>query len=344
MKKVIYYVLMLALLAGVSFGCAQAPTPAPTPSPKPAPAPTPAPKGELITIKAVTFISPKAGTNVMFLKYIERVNEEAKGELFIDFLGGSEVIPTFDQAEALRSGVLDMSHLAGGRYENILPEAKALALSEINIAEERKTGFTDLMVELHKKINFFLIGNLRHDVGFYLWTNFRPETPYDLAGHRLRTAAIYDLLMAELGISPITMAQAEVYTALERGLVDGFGDTMSSVIRYKFHEVNKYMIDHPFYYSNVTTVMNLDKWNSLPKHLQDLMLDIMIEMEPEAVAYFDELNKTERQKLVDAGMEFIEFSPSDAKWYVDTAYRVAWEKVAEISPEYATRLKELSEK
>ncbi len=344
MKKVIYYVLMLALLAGVSFGCAQAPAPAPTPkpAPKPTPAPAPAPKGELITLKALTFISPKSGSNKMYIEYINRVNEAAKGELFIDLVGGPEVIGTFDQAEALRTGVIDLDHIAAARYDPILPEGAAFALSEINSAEQRKSGFADLMVELHKKINYYYIGNLRHGPGFYLWTNFLPETPYDLAGHRMRTGSLYDLFMKAIGIAPITMSQSEVYTAIERGLVDGFGDTTASVQRYKFYEVTKYRIDHKFYYPNVTTVMNLDKWNSLPKHLQDLMQDIMLEMEPEAVAHFDSVAEANDKSLLDAGMEFIKFSPADAKWYVDTAYRAAWDDFMKKSPENAPKLKKLS--
>ena len=89
-------------------------------------------------------------------------------------------------------------------------------------------------------------------------------------------------------------------------------------------------------------MINLDTWNGLPKHLQDLMQGIMLEMEPEAVAFFDEVNKEEERKILEAGMEFIEFSPADAKWYIDTAYRVVWENFEKLSPEYASRLKELS--
>ena len=51
--------------------------------------------------------------------------------------------------------------------------------------------------------------------------------------------------------------------------------------------------------------------------------------------------KKERQKLLDLDMEFIKFSTADATWYIDTAYRVAWDYFITQSPEYGPRLREL---
>ncbi|MFC1902581.1 TRAP transporter substrate-binding protein DctP [Chloroflexota bacterium] len=343
----IAWVLCLALIIATVpiMSCAQpapSPAPAPKPAPSPAPSPAPAPKAEPITLKGLTFVSVRSGTNTMYIEWIKRVNEAAKGELTIELAGGPELIQSFDQYEAVRTGVIDMSLMPASYYKTVLPAANSGDFSEFNIAEQRERGYMDLMVELHKPVNLYYMGKPRHGPGFYLWTNIPANTPYDMAGQKMRTGSLYDDFMRELGILPITMPQSDVYTAIERGLISGFGDTPATVIRLRFFEVTKYRVNHAFYTPNVPVVVNLDTWNSIPKHLQDLMQKLMIEIEVEAVAHYDGITESNDKQILDGGMEFIEFSPTDAKWYVDTAYRAAWKALEEkVGPEMTARLKDI---
>ena len=43
----------------------------------------------------------------------------------------------------------------------------------------------------------------------------------------------------------------------------------------------------------------------------------------------------------EAGVEVIEFSPADAKWFVDLAYSEAWNHLNSLSPVHGPKLKEL---
>ena len=95
------------------------------------------------------------------------------------------------------------------------------------------------------------------------------------------------------------------------------------------------MIDHSFYTSTNTTIINLDKWNSLPKNLQELLTRIIVETEPKMVEWLKEDEVVERQKMKDKGVEFIKFSPADAKWYVDSAFEALWEYTIDKVPETA---------
>ena len=138
------------------------------------------------------------------------------------------------------------------------------------------------------------------------------------------------------------MPIGDTYTAVERGLVDGFGLPNPATVSFGLHEVTKYVIDHAFYDSNVTVLVNLDTWNGLPRHLQDLVQKMMIQNEQEQEDYYRKEDEGAKQKMLAAGMEFIKFSPADAEWYVDTAYRVMWEELFKRAPDTALRLKELS--
>ena len=107
------------------------------------------------------------------------------------------------------------------------------------------------------------------------------------------------------------------------------------------HEVSPYYIDHTFYKSNMTFIMNPASWNRLPKHLQDLMDEVIIEVENEMPAFYGEFMTRDLQKAVAAGVEVIKFSPEDEKWFLDLAYEAGWAQQFKRYPELAPKFKEL---
>ena len=234
-----------------------------------------------------------------------------------------------------------MIHGASTHHVSIVPEAMSPVLSQLNNVEERESGYYDFMVEIYKKHNVFFVGQLREDRGFYLHTNIRVETPYDLAGQRFRSSPMLEAFLGALGTTTFTMPIGDIYTAMERGMVDGYFTSSTMAADRGWYEVNKYRIEHPFYRTDILILVNLDAWNNLPKNLQDLMMDTVIKMEPEALVYYEELSVKAKQKLIEVGHEFIEFSPADAKWFVDTAYRAGWEALLKKTPETGPKIKEL---
>lgn len=276
--------------------------------------------------------------------FIEIVNERAKGELVLNLLGGPEVIPQFDSGDAVKGGVVDVVLTPGGYYEKYIPEVASYRITDIGPAELRKTGFTDLLNEVHgEKMNSYLLGMpLTSGIpGFYMWTTFKVENPRtDFQGVRYRTVVTYDSFFKKLGIVGVTMPLPDAYTAIERGLVGGTATTIAVMMIFSIHEVVKYHIDHPFYTPDLFAMVNLATWNRLPKHLQDLMQEAMIEIELE-VAEYETDTETRKQALQDAGVEFITFSPADAKWFTDTAYDAGWEDFLAANPVIGPRLREL---
>jgi hypothetical protein len=59
--------------------------------------------------------------------------------------------------------------------------------------------------------------------------------------------------------------------------------------------------------------------------------------------YVKYINKN-RKIARDSGVEFIKFSPDDAKWYTDLAYSSAWDDVIKKYPKYGQRFYDLMEK
>ncbi|MGD9114742.1 MAG: hypothetical protein PVI77_20430, partial [Desulfobacterales bacterium] len=170
-----------------------------------------------VTLKAVAFIPKNHPLMSQTVVWVDMVNKEMTGKVKINYVGGPEVIPGMQQAEAVKNGVIDIAFNPTAYYQNIFPEAGAFILSKYTPTEERKPGgFYDYMVKRHEKINIRYVGRMLW-TPFYLWPKREVKTIDDLKGIKMRTSALYDRFMKALGIVPVTIPAGDTYTALERG-------------------------------------------------------------------------------------------------------------------------------
>jgi len=295
------------------------------------------------TLKAVSFLPKDHPLCAMIHQWVERVNDQCKATLKIDWVGGPEVIPGFDQAEALKKNTVQIIFNPAAYYAPLAPEINAFQLSKLSMAEERKPGgFYDFMVDRHQKIGMMFLGTWLYDP-FYLRINKPIKTVGELKGVKMRTAALYDRMMKKLGIVPVTVSFGETYTALERGLVEGFGWATLGPADWGWVKYCKYIIDIPFYVrQNTLILMNLDVWKGLDPKTQEQLKEITIRFEPDMVAYFKAKIEEEWKKYEKMGIEKIRFSPEDTKKFLDIAYGAEWEDLEKKVPDLVPTLKKLT--
>jgi TRAP-type C4-dicarboxylate transport system substrate-binding protein len=266
-----------------------------------------------ITLKMVTFL-PNVVPDVHFAQvFCDRVNERSNGKLRIE-LFGPEVIAEHEQPEALRTGVVDFMIITAGMYRDLVPGAMGIKLSKMNLVEERDSGFDKLMDEFHRKANMVYLGRVSGNLPMLLITNKQINKPADLRGLKMASSAAFNNFMLAWGISPVDTA--DHYVAMERGVTDGNGGTLSLFTGQSLFEVAKYWIDHGFADSDLSLTMNQDSWNKLPKNLQDLISEIMVELDTEVWDWFGKESEGFRQVMLENGCTPIYFSSEDAAWYV----------------------------
>ena len=83
-----------------------------------------------VTLKAATAFTENTTYSRPFERFINRVNEEGKGVLRINYIGGPKALPPFEIGNALKGGVIDIANSAGAFYTNVMPEADAWKLTE----------------------------------------------------------------------------------------------------------------------------------------------------------------------------------------------------------------------
>ncbi len=303
-------------------------------------------KDQPIIIKAVTY----APVNSLAVEpapiFVERVNKKAKGRLKIDLLGGPEVVAPFDQPVALKSGAIDMlAYIPHGYLKSIIPEAEAKGLSELAEWEERKTGAFELWSEIFaKKANAKYLGRFHNLSPFLLYCNKKIDKIEDFRGMKIRCMSLYMPFIKALGAAPVTTPPTEIYTSLERGTVDGTMWPTHGMISWGFHEVLKYAVEPGVFQIEPATLMNLDKWNKIPKDLQELVIEEMKDMEYIGSMHGFMIAMKEDAVRKKAGMKYIQLPPGDAEKYRKIAYEKTWEYVIASSPQYGPKLKELTSK
>jgi TRAP-type C4-dicarboxylate transport system substrate-binding protein len=299
-----------------------------------------------IVLKAVTAFPKNHLNNDPVPLFVDKVNKRSEGKLKIEWVGGPEVIKSFDQILAVKAGTIDMLlYYPFGYMKPVMPEAWAKGLTELAEWEERKSGAFELWGEIfEKRVNSKYIGRLHNLLPFKVFCNKKIEKVDDFKGMKIRVMPLYIPFMKALGATPVTISPDEIYTSMERGVVDGFMWPNVGVISWGLQEVTKYVIDPGVFQMEPATMINMDKWKKIPKDMQVLLDEIMQDMEYIASMRNALIEAKEDRVRKKAGMKTLELPPAEAEKFVRTCYDKTWEFVIESAPEYGPKLRELSSK
>jgi TRAP-type transport system periplasmic protein len=297
------------------------------------------------TLRALS-MQPTAVTYTQsFLKFIDKVNAAGEGVVQIEFVGGPEAIPTFDQPEAVRAGVIDMIYGPGSYYPGIVPETDALVGSNVTPMEKRANGGIDLLNRIHQeKMNVYYLGHPDGGIQFHIYMTKEPQLKDDglpeMSGIKLRGAPIYREFFTDyLGATFVQVNIPEVYTALERGTVDGLGWPSIGVMDLSWDNFLKYRIDPGYFQTDLSILINLDKWNALSDEAKRVLQDTAIAWEEESYEQLQALREQEDAEMRKRGMQVVELAPAAAEAYLNAAYEEAWNRLKERDPTHYDALR-----
>jgi TRAP-type C4-dicarboxylate transport system substrate-binding protein len=275
--------------------------------------------------------------------WIQKVNAAGKGTLQLNFIGGPKAIPTFEVGNAVKTGVVDMAMSTGAFYTNVMPEADALKLTQLSAAELRKNGGFDYINKIwNEKANMVYLARIVEFTPFHLYVNKKIDKP-DLTGLKIRITPVYRDFFQVLGATVVTTAPGEVYTALERGVVDGYGWPIHALFDLNWQEHTKYRVDPGFYNAEVSLIVNLDKWKSLTQAQRAYLTRQALAFEAQNEEW-KRYNVEETQRQAKAGIQTISFDAATSRAYVEKAYEVGWASAIKASPEHGPKLKALFSK
>ncbi len=274
-----------------------------------------------------------------FERFIKKVNEEGKGLVQINYVGGPKAIPTFELANALRSGVVDVANTAAAFTTSVVPEAIAINYTHMTMAEMRRSGVFDVYDKLYQDKGLHYFARTGEGVRYYIYSTRRIDRA-DLAGIKLRSNPIYREFFQKLNAGVVQIAPGEVYTALERGVVDGYGWPVGGIFDLNWHEKTKYRVDPGFYDAEVSLVANLKKWNSLTAKQREFLQQQVINMEGRN-DFWKAYGAEEKKRQAAAGIKSITFDAATTAAFVKQAYDAGWAGVIKLSPQHGPAMQKL---
>ncbi len=297
-----------------------------------------------LVIKAITAFPKNHMNNDPVQMFVDKVNARAEGKVRIDWIGGPEVVDTFDQVHALKTGTIDMLlYYPFGYMKSVMPVAEAKGLTELAEWEERKSGAFDLWCEIfEEKVNAKYLGRFHSLLPFSVFTNKKIEKVADFKGLKIRVMPLYIPFMKALGASPVTISPSEIYTAMERGVVDGFMWPNVGMASFGLQEVTKYELVPGVFQMEPATMINLNTWKKVPADTQEVIMEIMKDMEYIASMRNVMLQEKEARIRAEAGMEVIALSPEEAEKFREICYEETWKFMVGAAPEYGPKLRELT--
>ncbi len=294
-----------------------------------------------VTLRAVTSFAEKTQFSKNFERFIERVNTNTNGQIRVNYIGGPRAMPPFEVGNAVRTKVVDVANVTGAFYTNLMPEADGFKLIGKPMTEQRKNGTWDYINQLHnQKLNSYYLARQFHNVPFHIYLNKKIDK-LDLTGLKIRVTPVYKDIVEALGGTAITTPPGEVYTALERGVVDGYGWPVTGIFDLGWEKVTKFRLEPAFYSVEVNVLVNLDVWKGLTEAQRKSLNDAAhwlesLDTENNAVI------KAERDRQAAAGIQPLDFGPAEGKKFLDKANDVAWQSVIKRAPETGPKLRQLA--
>jgi TRAP-type C4-dicarboxylate transport system substrate-binding protein len=243
--------------------------------------PTPA-VAKTTNLKFAYWMPTKHTLHRVFVKFKNEVELLTKGEVKITLYPGGALgkppqhisffIPAYTAGRFPRSTVFDLPLLGGGSA--LLNTALAQGVFEKHIAPDFKDA---------KMLIFF------NSEPLTIHTSKKKITSMaDVSGLKIRSAgAIQSAMVKRLGGSPVTMPITEVYTSLEKGVIDGVLTAYTAMVSFRLYDVSKYSIMNGLTSIPMAVAMNRKTWNSLSPEVQKILDGLRMRYSLECATEYD---------------------------------------------------------
>ena len=269
-------------------------------------------------------------------KISQRCAQLTEGKFRIQIFPAPEIVPTGGILDALQQGSIDCAHTASYYYVGKEPSFAPLTAFPFGLNTRQATawfrfgGGNELAAELFRDYN--IIGLTAGDTGAQMGGWFREEVP-DLAklrGLKFRIPGLAGQLFARLGATPQNIAPGDIYTALERGVLDAVefvgphDDERANYVR-----VARYYYAPGFWEPSARLhfMSNVRAYEALPDGYKNALAVACAEADAEMVARYDHLNPQALRRLIAAGAQ-LKFWPRPI---LEAAWKANEEQIAEIS-------------
>lgn len=248
------------------------------------------------------------------------VEEMSGGRIKITVYGGGELVPALEAFDAVRSGAAEMGSGAAYYWAGKIPAAPFFASVPFGMNAQQLNawiltgGGMELWRELYGQYGLvpFLGGNTGVQMGG--WFNREINALEDLQGLKMRMPGIGGKVLEKAGGTPILLAGGELYTGLERGIIDAT-EWIGPYHDYKmaFHQIADYYYS-PGWHETGTALeffINKEVYDSLPADLQAILETASLRLNHWMLCEFETQNALFLKKLKEEENVDVRYYPQE---------------------------------
>ena len=295
---------------------------------------------ENYTISFSHVVTPNTPKGMGAERFKELVEQNSDGRITVEVYPNSELYGDEDELQALTGNSVQMIAPASSKLSELARQLLVLDLpflfEDVNEVQEftsrdSRSGQAIYENEDLSDNNMQVMGLWGN--GFYQFTsNTAIRTPANMQGQRIRITPsdVIRSYIEKWGAETTPMAFAEVFTALQQGVVDGQYNPYSNIESQQFYTVQNYLTVSNHGYLVYPLVINKEFFESLPDDLQQ----VVTESADEASTYVSEIaeedNQESRRVMEESGeIEFIELSAEERQAFKDEVVPSVWNEFSE---------------
>jgi TRAP-type mannitol/chloroaromatic compound transport system substrate-binding protein len=263
------------------------------------------------------------------------------GRLVMEPLPAGTIVPTFELLEAVQDNVVQAMNSGSGYYSGKDPGAAVLndLIYGFNDPWEMEAWFyygggKELYNEFYNRFNLTCIGVVQWGHESFP-SKFPIRSMADYKGHKFRSPqGMTADMLAKLGAGVVILPGGEVYSALDKGVVDGTDwGTPSMNLRLGFHQVCKYFI-YPEYRSMPISdfSINTDEWNKLPEDIQQILVTAVRAWNQDTLQQVAVEDREAVLKWTERGGEAVSWPPEEVQKMREFVRQNVWPEWGKKSP------------
>ncbi|MFQ5328777.1 MAG: TRAP transporter substrate-binding protein [Thermodesulfobacteriota bacterium] len=253
-------------------------------------------------------------------EFARLVEEMSEGRLRIQVYGGGELVPALQAFDAVSQGIVEMGHGASYYWAGKAPATQFFAAVPFGMNAQQMNawlysgGGLALWEELYAPFNLVPMAAGNTGVQMGGWFNKEIKSITDIKGLKMRMPGLGGKVIARAGGSAILSAGGEIYTNLDRGVIDAtewvgpYHDYLMG-----FHKVAKYYY-YPGWHEPGTVlelIINKGAFERLPKDLQAVVRSAAYRSNVVMLSEFEAKNNSYLQKLITEHKVLLKRFPDD---------------------------------
>jgi TRAP-type C4-dicarboxylate transport system substrate-binding protein len=282
--------------------------------------PTPVP-AKPIELNVYYHGGPKGGQALFYQDWIKKVEKATGGRVKMTFYPGAVLGPPMEAYEMIKSGAVPMGCIIQGFYPGrfLLSNVVQLPFLGLPSAEIGSRIFWELyekFPELKADYPGVKVLILYTDAPTPIGTKKPVRKAEDIKGMKIRSLAGSPTeMLKELGAVPVLMPPGDIYTSMDRGVIDGWMISWEACGGHRLYEVTDYWTTANMYQPALAFVMNLKAWDSLPPDIQKIFNEHTGAAGTKFFGTeFDRYNNEVRDKVKTMkGKEIIQLSPQQVE-------------------------------